>query len=56
MDPSSLPTRMSPVVLTRQLFHPSLNFLDPISTVTLDPGSLIRWNRESARSLGAAPA
>jgi len=40
-DPSVLPTFIRPIVLTRQLFQPSVNFFDPINTLTVEFGWLI---------------
>ncbi len=35
-EPSVWPTFISPIVLTRQLFQPSVNFFEPISRLTVD--------------------
>jgi hypothetical protein len=35
-EPSVAPTFMSPIVLTRQLFQPSVNFFEPMSRFTVE--------------------
>ena len=48
--PSLLPTFIRPIVLTRQLFQPSVNFFEPISRLTVECGLLISWKSEPANS------
>src|SRR5688500_10313651 len=49
-EPSPLPTCINPIVLTRQLLQPSLNFLEPIRTLIAEPGLLICSNSEPLNS------
>ena len=49
-EPSALPTFIRPIVLTRQLFQPSVNFLEPISRLTVECGLLISWKSEPENS------
>ena len=49
-EPSVLPTFIRPIVLTRQLFQPSVNFFDPMSTLTVECGLLISWKSEPENS------
>ena len=49
-EPSVWPTFIRPIVLTRQLFQPSVNFFEPISRLTVDCGLLISWKSEPENS------
>ena len=49
-EPSVWPTFIRPIVLTRQLFQPSVNFFEPISRLTVDCGVLIPWNSDPENS------
>ena len=49
-EPSVWPTFIRPIVLTRQLFQPSVNFFEPISRLTVECGLLISWKSEPANS------
>ena len=46
-EPSPFAKLMRPMVETRQLFQPSVNFREPISTFTLDSFLLMPRNRDS---------
>ena len=45
-EPSPLAKFINPIVDTRQLFHPSVNFREPISILTFDSLSLMLLNSE----------
>ena len=49
-EPSVWPTFISPIVLTRQLFQPSVNFFEPIRRLTVECGLLISWKSEPENS------
>ena len=49
-EPSLWPTFIRPIVLTRQLLQPSVNFFEPISRLTVECGLLISWKSEPANS------
>ena len=51
--PSPRPTFISPMVPTRQLFHPSVNFREPMSTWTVERGAARSWKSEPANSRSA---
>ena len=49
-EPSVRPMFIRPIVLTRQLLQPSVNFLEPIRTLIVESPSLIPWNSEPENS------
>ena len=52
-DPSDLPTFIRPIVLTRQLFQPSVNFFEPISTLIVESLALRLAKSDPEKSMSS---